>query len=97
MQTANHAALLDAGYEYLVRTRTFPGGWCKASKEDNALYELKGDWRSKVEDYGYAVYLVHPETDVEEVQGDFVHPVGHPPVLIKTVDGRKNRKVRNSG
>jgi hypothetical protein len=66
MQTAN-AATLDL--EHLVMTRTYPGGWVKGSQEATALSELRGDWRKEIEDYGYAVFLVHPDSEVCGVTG----------------------------
>jgi hypothetical protein len=76
------------GYEFLVMTRCTPGGWEKGLDEAYALKKLRGDWRDAIEKYGYAIYLVHPKTYLEEVNGDFVYPEGHPPLKVMERNGK---------
>ena len=78
---------------FMVVTRTYPGGWCKDTTAEKALKRLRGDWRQSIEDYGFAVYMAHPETYCDGVSGAFVHPVGRPPKLVYTHDGRKAKAL----
>jgi hypothetical protein len=89
MTTATPAA--DEGRVVLVMTRTYPGGWARGedgseAQLKDALRRLRGDWSREVREYGYAVFMVHPETRMNEL-GNFVHPVGAPPTKVKEVGG----------
>jgi len=79
---------------FLLTTRTYPGGWTKGEDEHDCLKRLKGDWGQQVIDYGYAIYLVHPDTYCDEVDGALTYPVGRNPILLKKVDGKKKPKVK---
>lgn len=78
----------------LLMTRTYPGGWVKdvdnAEDEKALLRRLKGDWRREVENYGFSVFAVHPDTYVNEM-GDLTFKIGHPPKLLNVFDGKKNK------
>jgi len=75
--------------EFLVTTRCSPGGWTKGLDEAEALKRLKGDWRDAVEKYGYSIWLVHPKTYCEGVNGAFVYPAGHEPLKVFEQKGKK--------
>lgn len=78
-------------YVRIVTTRTWPGGWERSRDEKEALRRLRGDWRQQVQDYGYNVYAVHPDTYLDGL-ANFNFPIGAQPIKVKEVKGRKSKK-----
>jgi hypothetical protein len=77
------------GYVYLAYTANF---WGMANSQKDALRNVRGaGGSSSLSRYGYIIYKVHPETEVNEMDGGFRHPVGQPPIKIADCLKRKKR------
>jgi hypothetical protein len=67
-------------FVYLACTPNF---WGMGKDEKEAVREIKkAGGSSRLRDFGYDLYLAHPETEVDPVHGDFIFPINREPVRI---------------
>lgn len=70
-----------SNYVWLAMTAN---GWGKSDKSEadavRACREYNG--RSHVQKYGYATYQVHPDFEVDQVNGSIRTPIGHPAIKV---------------
>lgn len=76
-----------SNYEVLALTANF---WAKGPDKNRALNQLRFEAGSgRVKKFGYVLYRVHPDTEVDGIHGDLLSPIGHPPIKIEDKIVRK--------
>lgn len=69
------------GYVYLAMTANF---WGMAKNTKDALRNVRGAGGSQsLKRHGYIIYAVHPDTEINEIDGSFLHPRGCAPVKLQ--------------
>jgi hypothetical protein len=78
-------AIDTSNYVYLCMTANF---WGNSKSQQQAIRNCReAGGASRIEKYGYIVYRVHPDFEIDAVHGDVRTPIGHP--AIKVLDKRK--------
>lgn len=77
----------DNNYVFLCMTANF-WGWSKSQKQAIRNCREAGG-SDQLKKYGYVVYRVHPNFEIEGVDGRIMTPIGHP--AIKVLDRIKRK------
>jgi hypothetical protein len=69
-----------SNYIYLAMTSHYYGYNKNRATAIRYMREIAG--KERVTTYGYKLYKVHPDFEVDGVWGDIITPIGHPPILV---------------
>ncbi len=73
------------GYEYLCKTAGTPGYWGKGDTIEEAKRNcVRSGGRTYMGRRGYIVYLCHPATRVDELDGGLFYPEGEQPLVVES-------------
>ena len=82
-------AIDTSNYVFLCMTANY---WGNAKSQEQAIRNCREAGGSeRLKKYGYVVYRVHPDFEIEGVNGTVMTPIGHP--AIKVLDRIVKKKT----
>lgn len=73
-------AIDTSNYVYLCMTANY---WGTSKSQEQAIrYCREAGGSERMKKYGYRVYHVHPDFEIEGVHGSVLTPTGHPAIMV---------------